>query len=140
MTATGGDGSFTYSIDGGGDQATNAFENVGPGDYVLEVTDGTGCTATTSVKITTSISLSGDIMPILQANCLGTSSGGGGCHNGDNGADRNWTEKDNVIAKAENIKTRTQNGSMPQAGSGQSLTSEEIDMIACWVDDGALDN
>lgn len=140
VDASGGDGSFTYSLNGGGEQTENTFNSVGPGDYEVTVTDGTGCSTTTSVKITTNISLSGDIMPILQANCLETSSGGGGCHNGDNGSTRNWTDKNNVIDKAENIKTRTGNGSMPQAGSGQSLTQAEIDMIACWVDDGALDN
>jgi len=140
INASGGDGDFTYSLDGGNEQQENTFGSVGAGDYEITVTDGTGCTTTTSVKILTNVSLSGDIMPLLQANCLQTSSGGGGCHNGDNGADRNWTVKDNVRAKANNIKTRTQNGTMPQAGSGQSLTQAEIDMIACWVDDGALDN
>ncbi|WP_424961177.1 SprB repeat-containing protein [Ekhidna sp.] len=133
VTATGGDGSFTYSIDGGADQATNTFESVGTGDHDIVVTDGAGCTATTSVYVSSSISLSSDVMPLLERECTFS-----GCHNGDNGADRNWTVKSNVRSKASEIKSRTQSGSMPRS-PGQ-LTQAEIDMIACWVDDGALDN
>ncbi|WP_420578591.1 SprB repeat-containing protein [Ekhidna sp.] len=137
VNASGGDGSFTYSLDGGTDQVENSFENIGAGDYEVTVTDGTGCSATTSVKILTTISLEGDIMPLLQANCVVS-----GCHNGDNscGSSCNWSVKTNVLEKASEIKSRTGSGVMPPAGSGQSLTQAEIDMIACWVDDGALDN
>lgn len=137
VDASGGDGSFTYSLDGGAAQESNSFDNVGAGDYEVTVTDGTGCSATTSVKILTTISLEGDIMPLLQANCVVS-----GCHNGDNscGSSCNWSVKANVLEKASEIKSRTGNGIMPPAGSGQSLTQAEIDMIACWVDDGALDN
>lgn len=35
------------------------------------------------------------------------------------------------------IRSRTQNWSMPLVGS---LTQEEIDAFACWIDDGFLDN
>jgi len=35
------------------------------------------------------------------------------------------------------IRSRTQSRSMPLIGS---LTLEEIDAFACWIDDGALDN
>ncbi|MEQ9467224.1 MAG: SprB repeat-containing protein [Ekhidna sp.] len=140
ISASGGDGTFSYSLDGGSDQENGSFSSVGSGEHSIKVIDGTGCSATISVSISADVSLVGDIMPILQANCLQTSSGGGGCHNGDNGASRNWTNKNNVLAKASEIKSRTQSGSMPQAGSGQSLTDEEIDLIACWVDDGAKDN
>lgn len=72
-------------------------------------------------------------MPLLLAQCTFS-----GCHNGDNGSDRNWTEKEDIIAKAQGIKSRTRNGSMPR--SPGVLTQAEIDLIACWVDDGAKDN
>lgn len=79
------------------------------------------------------VSLENDIMPLLLAQCTFS-----GCHNGDNGSSRNWTEKVNVLAKAAGLKARTQNGSMPR--SPGALTQNQIDLIACWVDGGAKDN
>lgn len=133
VTASGGDGSYQYSVDGGTQQESNIFDNVAPGTYEISVVDGSGCEASQAVQVATGISLSGDIMPLLQAQCTFS-----GCHNGDNGASRDWTQKSNVIAMANNIKTRTQNGSMPR--NPGVLTQDELDIIACWVDDGAKDN
>ena len=79
------------------------------------------------------VSLQRDIMPLLITQCTFS-----GCHNGDNGSSRDWTEKDNILAKASGIRTRTQNRSMPL--SPGSLTQSEINLIASWVDDGAKDN
>ena len=81
----------------------------------------------------TVVSLENDVMPILLAQCTFS-----GCHNGDLGASRDWTEKSTVIAKAAGIKGRTQTGSMPR--SPGVLSQNQIDLIACWVDNGALDN
>lgn len=133
ITATDGDGNFSYSLDGGTAQSDNTFSAVGAGDHEVTVTDGTGCESTAEVYISSNVSLSGDIMPLLQAQCTFS-----GCHNGDNGSSRNWTQKDNVIEKALGIKARTASGSMPR--SPGVLTQDEIDLIACWVDDGAKDN
>lgn len=140
VTASGGNGTLSYSLDGGAAQTENTFNSLGPGSYEVVVTDGDGCSASVDVVISTNVSLSADIMPILEANCLQTSSGGGGCHNGDNGASRNWTVKSNILTNASGIKSRTTGGSMPPSSSGQELTAEEIALIACWVDDGAKDN
>lgn len=79
------------------------------------------------------VSLANEIMPLLLAQCTFS-----GCHNGDNGSSRDWTQKENILEKASGIKTRTQNGSMPR--SPGSLSQNEIDLIACWVDNGAKDN
>ncbi|WP_420318689.1 SprB repeat-containing protein [Ekhidna sp.] len=133
IEASGGDGVFTYSLDGGTSQSANTFSNVGSGAHEITVSDDSGCSATTDVYVSSMVSLSGDIMPLLQRECTFS-----GCHNGDNGANRNWTDKDNVLAMASNIKSRTQSGSMPR--SPGTLTQDEIDIIACWVDDGAKDN
>ena len=133
VTASDGDGDFTYSLDGGAAQSGNTFSAVSAGSHEVTVVDGTGCEATLEVYVSSNVSLSGDIMPLLLAQCTFS-----GCHNGDNGSDRNWTEKDDVIAKAAGIKSRTQSGSMPR--SPGVLSQDEIDLIACWVDDGAKDN
>ncbi|SNT30590.1 SprB repeat-containing protein [Ekhidna lutea] len=133
VAASGGDGAYTYRLDEGSGQTESTFSGVSTGDHEITVTDGSGCNATKSIYVSSNISLSNDIMPLLQAQCTFS-----GCHNGDNGSDRNWTEKDDVLNKAEGIKSRTQNGSMPR--SPGTLTQDQIDMIACWVDDGAQDN
>ncbi|MEP1033251.1 hypothetical protein [Ekhidna sp.] len=133
VTASDGDGTYTYSLDGGTAQTENSFSSVSAGDHEITVVDGTGCSATTDVYVSSDVSLSSDIMPLLLAQCTFS-----GCHNGDNGSSRNWTEKEDVLAKAANIKSRTQSGSMPR--SPGVLTQAEIDLIACWVDDGAKDN
>ncbi len=133
VTATEGDGNFTYSLDGGVSQSSNTFTSVGAGDHQVTVVDGTGCTSIAEVYVSSNVSLSADIMPLLQAQCTFS-----GCHNGDNGASRNWTNKENVIDKALGIKSRTQSRSMPR--SPGVLTQAQIDLIACWVDDGAKDN
>ncbi len=79
------------------------------------------------------VSLQKDIMPLLATQCTFS-----GCHNGDNGSSRNWTEKEDILAKSAGIKLRTQNRSMPL--SPGSLTQAEINLIASWVDNGAKDN
>lgn len=133
ISASGGDEDFMYSLDGGSSQQSNVFNLVSTGDHTITVSDGTGCTASIDTYLESNVSLSGDIMPLLQAQCTFS-----GCHNGDNGADRNWLQKEDILAKAENIKSRTQSGSMPR--SPGVLTQDQIDLIACWVDDGAKDN
>ncbi len=46
VTATGGDGTFMYSIDGTNFSATNTFTNLSADTYTVTVQDGSGCTAT----------------------------------------------------------------------------------------------
>jgi hypothetical protein len=58
-----------------------------------------------------------------------------GCHDGRRRPDLRLYERAKFYAKA--IKSKTQDRSMPFEGS---LTQEQIDVIACWVDDGALEN
>jgi uncharacterized membrane protein len=80
------------------------------------------------------ISFAQVIEPIVQTNCAIS-----GCHV--NGQQRPILETyEQMAANAERIKARTSNGTMPPANSGKSLTLEEINAIACWVDNGAQDN
>jgi len=78
------------------------------------------------------VRLSADIMPIINANCAINT-----CHANAISPLLNSTES--VIANAVQIKERTGDGSMPPGGHAP-LTAQEIDLIACWVDGGALDN
>lgn len=81
------------------------------------------------------VSYQTDIKPILEVNCIKS-----GCHNGDNGAELNWSVFENVQTHAAEIKELTGNGSMPLDIAPTGLPKRERDLIACWVNSGALDN
>lgn len=86
---------------------------------------------------TVTVSFVSDIKPIIDTSCALT-----GCHNGDNGADRNWTVFSNFQTKRANVKDRITRppgtpGHMPAAGS---ITDDQIQSIVCWVDQGGLNN
>jgi len=83
------------------------------------------------------ISFQNDIKPIIDTSCAFT-----GCHNGDNGPDKNWTVFTNFQNKRANVKDRITRpagtaGHMPAAGS---ITQDQIQTIVCWVDQGGLNN
>jgi|SRR5687767_3922235 hypothetical protein len=83
------------------------------------------------------VSYKDQIKPIINTSCAIT-----GCHNGDNGSDRNWTILSVLQAKKDNVKDRVTRpvgvpGHMPLVGS---ITSDQIQMIVCWVDQGGLNN
>ena len=75
------------------------------------------------------------IEPIISANCAVPN-----CHDGSNQSIPDWTILENVQAQAALIKERTGNRTMPPSSSGLILLKEEIDDIACWVDNGAQNN
>lgn len=132
VTAT-GDGSLMYKLNDGAFQASNIFSNLASGTYEVVVKDATNCEVSAQKKVLNGTSYDQQVKEIIMTNCAIS-----GCHNGDNGASRNWTVFENVQNKADRIKEFTQSGFMPQ-GDG-TLTQQEKDLIACWVDDGALNN
>lgn len=84
------------------------------------------------------ISFANDVRPIILTKCAVS-----GCHNGDMGPDLNWTDFAQFHKRAESglVKYRVTNRIMPpsftQAGP---LSQDQIDMIACWTDQGARNN
>jgi hypothetical protein len=84
------------------------------------------------------ISYINDVHPIIISRCAIS-----GCHNGDNGADKNWTNFDLLQEEAQNglVHYNVVNRIMPLASStGGPLSQEQIAIIACWVDQGAQNN
>tara|TARA_R110000737_G_C14618885_1_gene492567 strand:+ start:2735 stop:3298 length:564 start_codon:yes stop_codon:yes gene_type:complete len=130
VEASGGFGDYRYQLDGGALQSSGTFGGVGPGKYIVGVVDSEGCTNTLDVQIYSGVSFAASIKPIIEANCAIS-----GCHDGSGNIDYN--NFDNIKLNPSDIKARTQSGDMPRNGA---LTAAEIDMIACWVDDGALNN
>lgn len=79
-------------------------------------------------------SFSQTVNPIIQTNCAIP-----GCHvNG--GQPPALTTYEEISANGQLVKIRTSNGTMPPSTSGKSLTKEEIDAIACWVEAGTPNN
>ena len=121
---------YQYQIDGSSFSDTNTFTDLGPGNHTIVVKDDTGCELAQTIKVKSGISYSASIDSIIETNCIVS-----GCHNGSQFPDfRNFN---NIQMNAAQIKTLTGNRTMPEEGS---LTQAEIDMIACWVDDGAANN
>ena len=128
-----GDGTLMYSINGGTFQDSNTFSDLPAGEYTVAVRDDI-CETTSLHTVTSGISYIDQVRTIFVTNCNLS-----GCHDGSTSLP-NWNDLANVQDNASRIRTRTQNGSMPPESSGRTLTQEEKDLIACWVEDGALNN
>lgn len=131
VSASGGVSTLMYKLDNGALQESPIFTGVSAGNHAISADDGT-CSAQTTKFVLAGTSLNNEIMPLIDLKCATN-----GCHNGDNGSIPNLKVKSNVINQALLIKEFTQSGFMPQNGS---LTNDQKALIACWVDDGALDN
>jgi len=131
VQAENGASPYQYIIENGISQSSNTFSNLAAGNHSIVVTDSNGCSFSLEHTILTGVSYSQTIEVIIMDNCAVS-----GCHNGSQFPDFRIFE--NIQINKNNIRTRTQNKSMP-AGGG-SLTQEQIDLIACWIDDGALSN
>lgn len=74
------------------------------------------------------VSFAQNVNPIIVTNCVE-------CHKGNRFPDlRTYS---GISVNASNIRSQVVSGLMPQ---GSSLTNEEIGLISCWIDNGALDN
>jgi hypothetical protein len=87
------------------------------------------------------VSFTTDITTIIETRCALS-----GCHNGDGnpdgpGADKNWNDFSLFQENARNglVRTYVLNRIMPPS-SAEPLTQEQINDIACWIDQGAEDN
>jgi hypothetical protein len=133
VEGSGGQGSLTYSIDGQNFQTDAIFTGLAGGDYTVVVKDTASCTNTVNVSIGTNsnVSLSSDIEPIVQSNCAIPN-----CHVS-GGRSPNLSRKTSILDNASSIRSEVISGSMPR---GRTLSQSQIDLIRCWVDNGAKDN
>ena len=136
VIASGSNGAepYEYSLDGGAFAPNGNLGGLVSGDHSVTVKDAQGCETTKSFTVNSGVSLSGSINTIIQAKCAITA-----CHGGSRSPDLTTTSA--IISNAGRIKERTgaSQNQMPPDGQTQ-LSADEIALIACWVDDGAIDN
>ncbi|MDX2304990.1 MAG: c-type cytochrome [Microscillaceae bacterium] len=131
VQASGGQTPYEFRINGGAFQTGAVFANLPVGMYTVQGVDANGCEISKDIQITTGTSLLNDIKPIIDQNCALAA-----CHGGAQSPDLRSLE--NVRSSAARIKVRTGNRTMPRGGL--TLSQAQIDLIACWVDDGAPNN
>ncbi len=135
ITATGSNEPFEYKLGTGVFTTSNTFTDLQNGLYTITVKDALDCSlsiSTTVARGQTGISWSNEIKSIIDTNCAVS-----GCHVSGNSIP-NFSVFSNVKNRASSIKTRTGNKSMPP--DGRSISQEQINKIACWVEDGANEN
>lgn len=111
-------------------QASNVWGNLAAGRHSIWVEDANRCFFGVYVQVSSGVSFSETIKPIIDNNCAV-----GGCHDGTQSPD--LTTFNGIKANATAIKAVTTDKSMPL---NNSLSPDQINQIACWVDDGALNN
>jgi hypothetical protein len=130
VTAFDGVEPYQYRLDDGAYSSNHEFTGLRRGVYNLTVSDATGCEVTQPVRIRSGVKFSESIAPIIANSCAIND-----CHNGSQFPD--FRVFKNIKDNAHNIKELTRDGTMPQDGT---LTQNEINLITCWVDDGAPEN
>jgi hypothetical protein len=124
---------YSFKLGSGDFSPNNTFADLATGTYGFSVKDDNDCSVFLSLTVPrgfTGTSWLNDVKPIIDKSCALS-----GCHDGRARTDLRVYQ--NSKAQAKNIKSKTQDKSMPREGS---LSQAEIDLIACWVDDGAILN
>ncbi len=129
VQASGGDGNYQYQLNQNEPTDSPEFTGLSTGQYIVKVTDGNGC-STTSDVIKIGVSLSADILPIINQNCATS-----GCHL--NSQSPLLNSNSAIIAASGRILSRTERGTMPPSGK---LPDAQIELIRNWVECGSLDN
>jgi hypothetical protein len=130
VTAVDGTAPYQFKLDNGNFSAASAFDGLSPREYTLTAKDAGGCVVSQKIRVKSGISYSASIAGIIANTCAVS-----GCHNGSQFPD--FRVFKNIHDNASEIKKLTADRTMPQEGT---LTQEQINQIACWVDDGAPDN
>jgi SprB repeat len=130
VTPSGGEAPITFSLNAGSFTSSANFDHLPQGAYSLVAKDASGCSISKSIQIASKASFANDISLIISTNCAVS-----GCHKGTGLPD--FSTLKNIQANATAIESQTGSRNMP---IGKTLTQDQINVIACWVNDGAIDN
>ena len=128
----GGISPYKYQLGENNDnyQTTNVWSGLRSGQHSIWVEDANKCFFGVYIQIPTGVSYASSISPIIQTKCATAS-----CHGGTIPPD--FRTFSIIKANATKIKNLTATKTMPP---GNPLTPSEIDLIDCWVSDGAFNN
>lgn len=133
ITVVEGNPPYTYNIKSGSFSDVNSFTGLVSGNHSIGVKDASGCEVTLTITVPkgkSDTSWSSDILPIVETSCAKS-----GCHNGVSRPDLRIYS--NAKKFAAQMKSETKSKNMPREGT---ISQNQIDLIGCWVDDGALEN
>jgi hypothetical protein len=125
---------YEFRLGNGSFSDVNTFSDLKTGSHLITVQDNNNCMVTLQITVpkgNTATSWANEVRPILEKNCAIS-----GCHNGVSRVN-DFRKFQDAKTYAADIKSMTQDRSMPFDGT---LTQTEINLIACWVDDGAIQN
>ncbi|MDH5476549.1 MAG: hypothetical protein OEX22_12705 [Cyclobacteriaceae bacterium] len=131
VNVSGGDGAYSYSIDGVNYQLSTIFSGLEKGMYTVTIKDNSSCVSFIDVDLLSGVSFQQSVKSIIDTNCAVS-----GCHVSGGGR-KDFSQISEIQANSADIKTRIISGNMPKNGS---LTQNEINLIVCWIDDGAINN
>jgi len=130
----GGVAPFTFRLGSAPVTTDSIFTNLNFGQYTVAIEDDLTCDYSIVITVpraSTGVSWLNEIEPIITTSCAKS-----GCHVPGTGR-LDFTKFDEVKIAAGQIKSRVVSRSMPFDGT---LPDNQIQLIACWVDDGALEN
>ncbi len=129
VQGAGGTEPYQFKLNGQSFQDSGEFNQLSPGEYAIVAKDADGCETTQTVRILSDVVFN-EIKAIVTANCAVSN-----CHDGTRSPD--FRSDQTIQNRAERIRARTGARSMPPQSSGRSLSNNQIESIACWVEDGA---
>ena len=132
VTPLGGVAPYKFQLGENNDnyQAVGKWENLVSARYSVWVEDINKCFFGVYTYVPSGILYKTAIAPIITANCSTS-----GCHDGSIAP--NLTTHSTVKANASKIKTMINDRSMPP---NSTLESTDIELITCWINDGAPNN
>lgn len=151
---SGGQSSFTYTLNGGSSQSTGTYSNLAAGSYTIQVTDANGCSDTQPVTITEPTAVTLSFVSATNASCSGnngslTVSGSGGTgtlhYSLNGGTSQTGTTFNNIAGGTYTIQVVDDNGcpasvpgTVPVVNNLTGLLISDQDVSCNGMNDGTV--
>jgi hypothetical protein len=135
INATGGSGQYMYKLNDLSFQSNNTFNGLSQGQFTVTVKDNSQCPTQAVITISRQgPSYNNDVRTIVATKCAIS-----GCHNGSRSP--NLSSFSGLKNNAGLVKAEISRHSMPPSNSPAGpLAQSQIDLITCWINDGAPNN